>query len=256
MHHHRKMSRPMGTVHRFRASISAFALLVAVVVPSPAAAATSCSGSGVNEFDARYTTTSNTMGTSGLARTRFPTLCTGTGSYTFSSAWTMLTGPGNSGWAQTGYWRQTTDPFPQMHGFSQVLRRDDGFDVAVTKNWPSPAIDSVHSYQSYVLSSGPSAGYIVMYIDANRVATSTFKPVDYWGAQPWSNQFGEETFHCQTDVPGIDAGNTKVHFTGLASLHNGSWVAPSPTLQELNCGSKYAQANVSATAWDFWTAIP
>ncbi len=95
-----------------------------------------------------------------------------------------------------------------------------------------------------------------MYIDATKVDTSTFKPASYWGPQPWSSQFFEETGHCQTDVPGL--ASAKVHFTNVTIQNTvgGAWVAPGGMASGLDCGTKYAHAMASGTAFDAWTAVP
>ncbi len=92
-----------------------------------------------------------------------------------------------------------------------------------------------------------------MYIDAIKVDTTNFDPAAWWGAQPWSSQFFEETGHCQTDAPGLAV--DKVHYTNVKIQQGGSWVN-APSLQpSWNCGNKYGRSIVNASSFNVWTAI-
>lgn len=134
-----------------------------------------------------------------------------------------------------------------LSGFSQYLRTTS--DTTVTKYFGGPAINSIHSYQSYVLGTA-----VVLYIDANRVDTTNFDPAAYWGPQPWSSQFAGETGHCQTDVAGLSS--DKVHFTQAKIKQGASWVNSPDVHQGLDCGTKYAQWIIANTTFDLWTAKP
>jgi hypothetical protein len=160
----------------------------------------------------------------------------------------MIASQSTLGWAQTGYIREKDHLNGALVGFSQY-KRATGV-APVTKWFGGPSINSIHSYQSYV-----SGAVIVLYIDTYKVDQTNFDPASYWGAQPWSSQFEEETGHCQTDVPGL--ASDKVHFTQLRIRQGGSWVAP-PSLSPGSqlCGTKYGRAIVNATSVDLWTAVP
>jgi hypothetical protein len=220
-----------------------------LVAPAPAQAATSCSGARLHYHDGYATTTQITVGASAIIKTKSPTLCTG-GASTYSNAFSLLTGPANTGagWAQTGYIRDKLNLNGALSGFSQQVRLY-GL-IPVTKYFPAPAQDSTHSYQSFQL----ATGFIGLYIDANRVDTTSWKPTENWAPQPWSSQYSGETGHCQSDMPGLAV--TKAHFTNVTILQFGSWVAPGTMTSVLDCGTKYAHAIVNATALDIWTANP
>lgn len=233
-------------MRRTHVSVLVLVVVASVAAPGEAAAATTCSGARSNFFDGYYTSTQNTTGSVAIIKTKSPTICTGAS--TFSNAWSMLTAFGNAGWAQTGYIREKDHLNGALSGFSQRVRLNG--EAPVTKWFPAPAQDSTHSYQSLVNGNG----FIALFIDANQVDITTWKPVDYWGSQPWSSQYSGETGHCQGDVPGLAV--TKAHFTNVKILKNGSWVAPGAMGSVVNCGTKYGQAIVNATALDIWTARP
>jgi hypothetical protein len=235
---------------RFRAHVSVLVvvLLASLLAPASAEAATTCSGSRSNYWDLYGTSNPTTMGSTAIIKTRSPTLCTG-GTSTFSNAWSLITGRflvTGPGWAQTGYVRDTLHSSGALSGFSQEVRLY-GL-TPVTKYFPGPAQDSTHSYQSYTL----STGYLVLYIDANQVDSTTWKPADNWGSQPWSSQFAGETGHCQTDVPGVLT--SKAHFTNVTIKQNGNWIAPGTMTSHLDCNGKYAHAIVNSKALDIWIA--
>ena len=215
--------------------------------PASVTAATTCVGSRSNWFVGYWTVGVNTTGSSAIISTEYPSLCAGAS--TFSNSWSMITSlNAGAGWAQTGYIRETQHLNGTMSSFSQYLRTTG--DTPVTKWFGGPSSNSIHSYQSWL-----SGTTIVMWIDANHVDTTNFNPVNYWGPQPWSSQFFEETGHCQTDVAGLPS--DKVHFTQVKIRQGASFVAsPSLTSPKPDCGTKYGQSKINATTLDVRTAVP
>lgn len=215
------------------------------LLAGPVEAASTCVGVRGNYFDGYGTVGANTTGSTAIISTEYPSLCTGAS--TFSNSWSMITSLlSTAGWAQTGYIRDKNHNNGSLASFSQYLRTTS--DVPVTKWFGAPQLNSIHSYQSFV-----SGTAIVMYIDAFKVDTTNFNPATYWGSQPWSSQFFEETGHCQTDVPGLST--DKVHFTTVKILQSGSWVAAPSLTPGRDCQSKYGQSIVNPTALDLWTAV-
>ncbi len=153
------------------------------------------------------------------------------------------------GWAQTGYIREREHDNGDLSGFSQYKRPGA---PPVTKWFPAPAINSVHSYQTFL----NAGGFVVLYIDQYRVDTTNFRPADYWGPQPWSTQLAEETGHCQTDVPGLSS--DRVHYTGVRyERPDLTWATPSGPLHKIvDCSTKYDSSFVADGQFDFWTAQP
>jgi hypothetical protein len=161
----------------------------------------------------------------------------------------MIADPPYDAWAQTGYIRDARHNGGAMSSFSQYIR--PGF-APVTKWFSGPGTNSVHSYQSYV----GADGYIVLWIDQYQVDKTNFEPSAYWGAQPWSSQYSEETGHCATDVPGLVS--YKVHFTSVKYQRpsDSLWLVPYPTAKARDCGTTYNNNVVDYDKFDFWTANP
>lgn len=119
------------------------ALSAWVAVPSTVSGATTCVGSRSNYFDGYGTVAPNTVGSTAIISTQYPSLCSGAS--TFSNAWSMITAlTATAGWAQTGYIREREYDNGALHSFSQVLRTTS--DAPVTKFFAGPAVGSVHSY--------------------------------------------------------------------------------------------------------------
>lgn len=244
------------TSHRVRVRLPILVLAVVVAgsawVSSPprAIAAVACAGARSNYFDGKYTNSSTTYGARAVIETFYPGLCTG-GASTFSNAWSMIAPQATTGWAQSGYVKDTIMSQTTVYYFAQWKK-----NTAATPNTlytsPGPANGAVIEYKSVVNSNG----YIDMYRGATLMATSTWKPADFWGAQPWSNQYFGETGHCETDVPGLDFNPVSLTSVQYRSQVGGTWLTPVGLTGVHHCGSTYQYATVSSTAFNIWTYRP
>lgn len=217
--------------------------------PLPADAASACVGSGTNLFAGRFGYTATTYGSKASLGTVDPGLCSGAN--TASTAWSMLAPQATNAWAQSGFVKETAMSPTIIYYFAQ-WRRNGASTPNTLYTSPGPSAGTVHIYQTLVNSNG----YVEMYRDTTLMARSTWKPADNWGAQPWSNQYSGETWHCQTDVPGYEW--NKEHFTSVLyqAQVGGNWLTPVGLGTYHDCGSAYQVLTVSSTAFDVWTYRP
>lgn len=209
---------------RSRALAGAAALIsVALAGPiaagqnSPAVAAGSSCGTLSNYLavtESAYTTSN--FGIRADIETNDPALCSSSGgSPSLSTAWAMLTPNQAYHWAQAGYIRVGTDNtgYPGAVGFHYVAQytkacqpncSGNGYTTVVTGS-PGTA---THTYASYLRASDDR---IHMTVDGTNLLTVGYDVTGVW-VNSWAGQFGGETYHAQSDIPGTTGDRTRFNY--------------------------------------------
>lgn len=165
-------------------------------------------------------------GAAGRFETKNPELCgTETTTATFSSVWVMATAPSDQypgdparkAWAQAGYIQAGTNlctdggtscsPSSSIRAFSQHTRQCKSVGTFCTNGittktvWGDPiTVETFYDY--YVYEMYPDDGSLTMYGANQYLDTTPYATANVWDPD-WTIQWFGETYHPQTDVPGV-----------------------------------------------------
>jgi len=184
--------------------------------PPPAAAYENC-GTQANYLavvESPYTV--NNYGVRSDIETNYAELCSSAGgSPSLSTAWAMLTPDQAFHWAQAGYIKvgieNTGFPGPTgLHYVAQYTQecQPSCSGAGVTTVVTGDPGTSTHRYASYLRASDDR---IHMTVDGTNLLTMNYDVTGEW-VNEWAGQFGGETYHSQSDIPGTNADRTRFKY--------------------------------------------